>query len=102
MEILKLILNCVRFFLFVLIVCFEVFIPLEIFHSYGDVTMTGEGLQILTDARHSWPLSTEGFLGCHTYCDTGHLCMLVISEEPWHATYCRPFGNGAVNTCFTT
>ena len=31
MEILKLILNCVRFFLFVLIVCFEVFIPLENF-----------------------------------------------------------------------
>ena len=25
----------------------------EFFHSYGDVTITGEGLQILTYARHS-------------------------------------------------
>ena len=33
----------------------------RIFHSYGDVTITGEGLQILTYARHSWPLSSEGF-----------------------------------------
>ena len=24
------------------------------FHSYGDVTITGEGLQIFTYARHSW------------------------------------------------
>ena len=32
---------------------------------------TGEGLQILTYALHSWPLSSEGPLTCHTYCDTG-------------------------------
>ena len=32
----------------------------RIFHSYGDVTITGEGLQILTYARRSWPLSSEG------------------------------------------
>ena len=32
------------------------------FHLYGDVTITGEGLQILTDARHSWPLSSKGSL----------------------------------------
>ena len=43
------------------------------FYSYGDVTITGEGLQILTFARHSWPLSSEGSLQhCLTYCDTGH------------------------------
>ena len=34
----------------------------RIFHSYGDVTIVGEGLQILTHARHSWPLSSEGSL----------------------------------------
>ena len=34
----------------------------RIFHSYDDVTITGEGLQILTYARHSWPLSSEGSL----------------------------------------
>ena len=32
----------------------------RIFHSYVDVTITGEGLRILTYARHSWPLSSEG------------------------------------------
>ena len=28
-------------------------VPLENFHSYGDVAIAGEGLQILTYARHS-------------------------------------------------
>ena len=44
----------------------------RILHSYGDVTITCEGLQILTYARHSWPLSIKGSLSCHTYCDIGH------------------------------
>ena len=43
---------------------------LRIFHSFGDVTTTGEGLQILTYARHSLLFSSEGSLACHTYCDT--------------------------------
>ena len=37
----------------------------RIFHSYGDVTIAGERLQILTYARHAWPLSSEGSLTCH-------------------------------------
>ena len=41
------------------------------FHSYGDVTITGEVLQILTYARHFRPSSSEGSLACPTYCDTG-------------------------------
>ena len=49
---------------------------LRIFHTYGDtygdVTITGEGLQILTYARHLWPLSREGSLACHNYCDKSH------------------------------
>ena len=57
----------------------------RIFHSYGDVTITGEGLQILTYARHLWPLSSEGSLACHTYCDTGHPFIMVISEDLWHS-----------------
>ena len=32
----------------------------------------GEGLQILTYARHLLPLSSNGSLACHTYYDTGH------------------------------
>ena len=43
----------------------------RIFHSFGDVTITDEGL-ILVYAWHSWLLSNEGSLVCHTYCDTGH------------------------------
>ena len=56
----------------------------RIFQSYGDVTMTGEWLQALTYARHSWSLSSEGSLAWPTYCDTGHPLM-VISKDPWHS-----------------
>ena len=55
------------------------------FHSYGDVTITGEGLQILTYARHSWQLSSEGSLTCHSHCDTGLPFIMVISEDPLHS-----------------
>ena len=57
----------------------------RIFHSYVDATIAGEGLQILTYARHQWQLSCEGSLPCHTYCDTGHPFKMVISEDPWHS-----------------
>ena len=57
----------------------------RIFHSYGDVTIAGEGLQILSYAQHSWPLSSEGSLTCHTHCDTGLSFIMVISEDPWHS-----------------
>ena len=57
----------------------------RIVHSYGDATTTNERLQILTYARHVWPLSSEGSLACHTHCDNGHPFILVISEDPWHS-----------------
>ena len=57
----------------------------RIFHSYGDVTIAGERLQILTCARHSWPLSSECSFACHSYCDTEHPSIMVISEDPWHS-----------------
>ena len=37
----------------------------RIFHSYGDVTITDEGLQILTYVRPLWQLSSEDSLACH-------------------------------------
>jgi hypothetical protein len=44
----------------------------RIFHLYGDVTITGEGLQNLgLDDRRSGPLSRKRSLSCHTCCDTG-------------------------------
>ena len=57
----------------------------RIFHSYGDVIIAGEGLQIFTYARNSWPLSSEGSLTCHAHCDTGLPFIMVISEDPWHS-----------------
>ena len=57
----------------------------RIFHSYAEVTITSGRLQILNNARNSWPLSSEGSLAFHTYSDTGHPFLMVISEEPWHS-----------------
>ena len=54
----------------------------RIFHSFGDVIITGEGLQILTFARHSRSLSNEGSLALHTYCDREHPIITVKSEDP--------------------
>ena len=70
------------------------------FHSFEDVTITGEELQILTYARHSRPLSSEGSLACHTYCDTGHPFIWSSPRPRDTNTYCRAFNSGAVNTCF--
>ena len=44
----------------------------RIVHSYVDITITSDGLQILTYARHLRPMSSEGSLACHTHCDKGH------------------------------
>ena len=40
----------------------NVFVCLSFFHSFGDVTINGEGPMLGTHG-HS--------LACHTYCDTG-------------------------------
>ena len=66
----------------------------RIFHSYGAVTIAGEGLRILTYARHSWPLSMEGSITCHIHCDKGLQFILVTH------TCCRSYGSGAVTTSF--
>ena len=42
--------------------------------------ITGEGIQNDTFTRYSTPLSSEDFLRCHTYCDTGQPFKMVISE----------------------
>ena len=36
---------------------------------------------------HSWPLCSECFLACHTYSDTGHPFIIVISEDHNTHTY---------------
>ena len=57
----------------------------RVFHSFGNVSITGEGLQILIYAPHLWPLSSEGSSTWHTNCDKGHPFIKVISEDPWHS-----------------
>ena len=69
----------------------------RIFHTYWEVTIAGEGLQIFTFAQHSWLLSSEGFLTFHTYCDLGHPFIMVISEDPWHSSIAERL---PINTCF--
>ena len=61
------------------IVCLGFFIHSR-FHSFGDATITGAGPQILTYTWHSWPLSREGSLACHTYCVTDQPFIIVLSE----------------------
>ena len=62
----------------------------KIFHSYGVVTYT----------EHLWPLSTDGSLACHTYCDTGYPFTLVIMRtRASHSCYWA-FSSGAVTACF--
>ena len=45
----------------------------------------GERLQILTNTRHSTPLSSESSSACHNYCDTRHQFKMVMSEDWWHS-----------------
>ena len=75
---------------------FGVFVPLENCHSFVEVTITGKELHILTNTRHLLPLSSEGSLTCHIYCDTGQPFKMVTSEDPWHSH----LGCGALTTCF--
>ena len=50
---------------------YGVFRPTREFFTHSEKSPLPLGLQILTYARHSWPLSSEGSLACHTYCDMG-------------------------------
>ena len=52
--------------------------------------------QILTFTRHSWPLSSDVSLVCHTYCDSGHLSKKTRGTR----TCCRVLGSWAVTTCY--
>ena len=90
-SILKL-LNDIQRWTICLLVYLEFFVPLENFHSYGDVTIASKGLRLcrvsdaqVTYARHSWPLSSGGSLTCQTHCDTDLPFIMVISENPWHS-----------------
>ena len=63
-------------------VCLWFFVPLENFFTHIKTSpLQVKGCKF---PRHLWPLSSEGSLACHIYCDTGHPFIMVISEELWH------------------
>ena len=62
-------------------VCLGFIIPLENFSLIWKITITGEVLQTLTNARHSWPLISQNFLMCRYYYDTGHLRFTPVAER---------------------
>ena len=76
---------------------FGVFVLIEnfspIWRRYHD---RGERLQILTYARHLWPLRSDGFLAFNPYFDTGHPFIMVISEDRWNS----PLLPSAASACF--
>ena len=74
---------------FVLLVCLWFFVPPENFSTYGDVTIVGERLQMLTYARQSCSLSSErSFLHATPtvtpwkICHTSILHRSVIAQYP--------------------
>ena len=59
-----------------------------IVHSFRDVTMTGVNFDLYS--AHI-AIESESSLACHTYYDTGHLVIMVISENPWHSHLLQAF-----------
>ena len=71
--------------LFISFVCLVFFVLLENFsliwirHHYRWKAANFELCSALIAIR------SKGSLARHTYCDTGHLFIMVIFEEPWHS-----------------
>ena len=61
----------------------EFIVSLEKFSIMNLETITGEGLQILTYTRHSWPLSSEGSLTCHNFFkELGQSRLVIVPDLP--------------------
>ena len=42
--------------------------------------------KFFTDTRHSWPMSSEDSLACHTYCDTEHPFTFIMAGYIWSSS----------------
>ena len=70
---------------------------LRIFHSFRQVTITCEYWPTNVDLNSAnMAIEQWGFFNVHTYCDTGQVLIMVISENPWHSHLFRMFGSEAV------
>ena len=65
---------------------FRVFRPTREFFTYM-VTLTGEGLQILTSTQHTWSFRSNGSLVFNTYCDKFHPLIMVFFRGSGTLTY---------------
>ena len=77
----------------------------RIFHSYGDVSITGEWLQILTYARHLsllMVIEQWGFFNVPHLLWHGASVIMVISEDPWHSTVAERLAVELLLLVFTT
>ena len=74
-------------FYYILFVClFGVYSPTREFFTHMETSpLPVKGCKFWPYSRHSWSLSNEGSLTCHTCCDTGLLFIMIISEDPWHS-----------------
>ena len=71
-------------YLFIFVCLFVFSFHSRILHSQGDVTITGEELQILTYVRilmysYSFPLSSEGSSAGHTYFGSGAITIFLTT-----------------------
>ena len=66
----------------VIVYLFGIFCPTREFFTHLETSSLPVKGCFFTYARHLWTLSSEGSLACHTYCDTGHPFILVLSEDP--------------------
>ena len=79
-----------RITLFLFVIPFKIPTLAMIFYVFGVYRPTREyfthmetsALPVKGYARHSWPVSNEGSLACHSFCDTRNSLIMAISEDP--------------------
>ena len=86
-----------------LLVCLGLFLWLEFFYLYGDVTIKNEGFRILFTGRHlhACPLISEDPAACNICCDTEHpflIVCIVISEDMSRSQLLPSISSVAVTT----
>ena len=82
---LEMLVNCSTSFVLFLCLFGVFFSNSRVYHSFGDVAITGKGLHISMFARHLWPLNSEGSLLGNNYCGKGHSFKMGIPEVLWHS-----------------
>ena len=80
-------------------VCLFVFL---MFYFLIYITFSGEAFTNLTNARHSWPLSSEGSYACYTYCDMGHWFLGSSPSTCDTHNCCRAFGSRQLLPLFSS